>query len=287
MNVNEKYIYLAKKIIEDGFDEEDRKDDVRPVWEDGSKAFTKYLPQEVTSYEIGEVPITSLRKIAWKSAIKEIMWIYGDKSNDVNLLKEKYGVKYWSSWQNEAGTLGKAYGYQINKEFISPENKKQTNQIDRLISELRTNPLNRRLIVDLYDVDDLSDMTLIPCAFLTMWTVTEDYLNMTLIQRSGDFLAAAAPGGINTFQYYALMRMVCQVTGFKPGKFVHFLQNAHIYKKHIPTVLDIIENDYDKTKIPKLLINENVKEFKDFTIDDFKLVDYSPNQTKYDIDIAI
>lgn len=287
MNVNDKYIELAKDIIENGYDEEDRSLDVRPVWEDGEKAFTRYLPQQVVTYKKGEVPILSLRKIAWKSAIKEILWIYKDRSNDVNTLSEKYGVKYWDSWKNDDGNLGTAYGYQINKEFISPESGIKTNQIDRLIEQLRTNPLNRRLIISLYDVDELSDMTLIPCAFMTMWTVTGDFLNMTLIQRSGDFLAAAAPGGINAFQYYVLLRMVAQVTGYKAGNFVHFIQNAHVYKKHIPIVEDIIKNEYDKNSVVELLINENIKEFKDFTIEDFQLKNYKPNNKKYDIDIAI
>lgn len=287
MNVNKKYIELANNIINNGYDEEDRQDDVRPVWEDGQKAFTKYLPQQIVTYERGVVPIISLRKIAWKSAIKEILWIYSDRSNDVDYLKDKYKVNYWDSWKNEDGNLGKAYGYQIAKKFVSPETKKLTNQIDRLIEQLRNNPLNRRLIMSLYDVDDLSDMTLIPCAFLTMWTVTGDYLNMTLIQRSGDFLAAAAPGGINAFQYYVLLRMVAQVTGYKAGEFVHFIQNAHVYKRHIPIVCDIMKNEYDKNLKPNLIINPSVKEFKDFKIDDFTLNDYKPNDKKYDIDIAI
>lgn len=287
MDINKKYIELSKNIIENGYDEEDRHDDVRPTWEDGEKAFTKYLPQQIVTYEKGVVPIISLRKIAWKSAIKEILWIYSDRSNDVNLLNEKYKVKYWDSWKNEEGNLGTAYGYQINKEFISPETKKPTNQIDRLIEQIKENPLNRRLIMTLYDVDDISRMTLIPCAFLTMWTVTGDYLNMTLIQRSGDFLAAAAPGGINAFQYYVLLRMVAQVTGYKPGQFVHFIQNAHIYKRHIPIVEDIIKNSYDDSLLPKLELNPEIKKFTDFTIDDFELVDYKPNNKKYNIDIAI
>ncbi|MDO4662792.1 MAG: thymidylate synthase [Tissierellia bacterium] len=287
MRVDDLYINMAKDILENGYDEEDVSSKVRPKWENGESAYTKYLPQEVITYNRGEVPLISLRKIAWKSAIKEILWIYKDRSNDVNLFRDKYNVKYWDSWKDENGTLGKAYGYQINKKFISPETKKETNQIDRLISELKENPLNRRLILSLYDVDDLSDMTLIPCAFLTMWTVTKDYLNLTLIQRSGDFLAAASPGNINAFQYYVLLRMICQVTGYKPGRFVHFIQNAHIYKKHIPIVKKIIENDISDKSNPKLVINPDIDNFYDFTIDDFKIEDYYPNTTKYNIDIAL
>ena len=287
MKVDDIYKKIASNILNDGFDEEKLNEDVRPVWSSGENAYTLYLPQQVVKYEKGQTPITSLRKIAWKSAIKELLWIYKDRSNDVDFLKENYGVKYWDSWKNEKGNLGKAYGYQINKEFKSPETGKITNQIDRLISEIRENPLNRRLFTTLLDVDDMADMTLIPCAFLTMWTVTGDFLNLTLIQRSGDFLAAAAPGGINAFQYYVLLRMVAQVTGYKAGDFVHFIQNYHIYKKHIPTVKKIIKKEPSDKNNPRLIINEDIKEFKDFTIDDFKLEGYYPDKTKYDIDIAL
>lgn len=286
-NVDKKYIEIAKKILEKGYDEEKLNKEVRPVWEDGESAYTKFLPQQVVRYEKGEVPLVSLRKIAWKSAIKEILWIYQDRSNDVNLLKEKYKVNYWDSWKNEKGNLGTAYGYQINKKFKSPETGKMTNQIDRLIDQIKNNPLNRRLIMNLIDVDDMADMTLIPCAFLTMWTVSGEYLNLTLIQRSGDFLAAAAPGGINAFQYYVLLRMIAQVTGYKAGDFVHFIQNYHIYKKHIPSVEKIMEIKVDEKSKPRLEINPEIKNFKDFTIDDFKLLDYYPDHTKYDIDIAL
>ena len=174
----------------------------------------------------------------------------------------------------------------MNKKFKSPENGQMIDQVDRLIHELKYNPLNRRIFTLLIDFDDLSEMTLIPCAFMTMWTVTEDRLNMTLVQRSGDYLAAAGPGCINAFQYYAFMRMIAQVTGYKPGRFVHFIQNLHIYDRHIEIVEDIIKKPYPKNG-PELLINPDVKDFYDFKIEDFKLINYNPDNTKYDIEIAI
>ena len=283
------FIEKARDIMDNGYFESDAKSCVRPVWDDGddsNSAYTKYLSQQFVEYKEGEVPIINLRKIAWKTAIKEILWIYKDKCNNVHNLKEKYNVHYWDSWMNEEGSLGTAYGYQTSKTFKSPETGEYINQVDRLIQQLRTNPLNRRLIINLYDVDDLADMTLIPCAFLTMWTVRGDYLDMTLIQRSGDFLAAAGPGGINAFQYYALLRMVAQVTGFKAGKFVHFVQNLHIYDRHMDLVNEIMSEDADREG-PSLWVNPEVKELRDFTIDDFKLIDYKPSDKKYDIPIAI
>ncbi|MDO4778129.1 MAG: thymidylate synthase [Tissierellia bacterium] len=285
--IDEIFIEKSNEILNEGYSERDAKNNsVRPVWNDEESAYTIYLPQQFVTYKEGEVPITNLRKIAWKTAIKELLWIYKDRCNNVNNLREKYNVKYWDSWANEEGSLGTAYGYQTSKTFKSPETGKWVNQVTRLIEQLRDNPLNRRLIITLYDVDDLAEMTLIPCAFMTMWTVVGDKLNMTLIQRSGDFLAAAGPGGINSFQYYVLMRMIAQVTGYKPGEMVHFVQNLHIYDKHIPLVKEVAEKDATK-KGPELWINPDIKEFDDFTIDDFRLLDYNPDTQSYDIPIAL
>lgn len=288
--INEIYIKKASEIIYNGYSEKDLNKNVRPVWLDEKgnelQAYTNYLTQQFVEYEINEVPIINLRKIAWKTAIKEILWIYQDRSNDVNKLKEKYNVNYWDSWTNELGNLGTAYGHQINKDFISPETGLKTNQIDRLIEQLKNNPLNRRLIINLYDVDDLSNMTLIPCAFLTMWSVRGEYLDMTLIQRSGDFLAAAGPGCINAFQYYVLLRMISQVTGYKAGKFTHFVQNLHIYDKHFDIVKELI-SETTSIKAPNLWINPEIKNFYDFSIEDFKLENYNPLDKKYIIPIAI
>lgn len=276
----------ARNILEHGYREDKVKNaKVRPQWEDGD-AYARYLPQQVFTYHPGEVPLITKRRTAWKTAIRELLWIYQDASNDVNLLKEKYRVHYWDAWKNEEGTLGTAYGYQMRKEFISPETGKPVRQLDRLLEQLKDNPLNRRLILTLYDVDELHDMTLIPCAFMTLWTVTENRLNMTLIQRSGDFLAAAAPGGINAFQYYVLLRMVAQVTGYEPGQFVHFIQNLHIYERHVPIVKKVMEVPANDEKIT-LEINQDVKDFYDFRMEDFKLVGYHPDNTKYDIPVAL
>ncbi|MDY3052857.1 MAG: thymidylate synthase [Ndongobacter sp.] len=286
--VDERFSEAARRLLQHGFLEADVPGaQVRPRWEDGVPARTKYLPQQVFSYEPGEVPLIHYRRIAWKTAIRELLWIYQDHSNDVQLLKEKYNVHYWDSWQDEKGTLGTAYGYQIAKRFRSPENGEMTNQIDRLIHELRTNPLNRRLFMTLLDMDDLADMTLIPCAFMTLWTVTENRLNCTLIQRSGDFLAAASPGGINAFQYYVLLRMIAQVTGYQPGQFVHFVQNLHIYDRHEAILRKVLEVDVSDKRLPELKINPERKEFGDFREEDFELIGYEPDRTAYSIPIAI
>lgn len=286
--VDKKYLDLADEIINHGYSEEDVKNaDVRPRWKDGSKASAIYLPQAVVRYPEGTTPLLSLRKIAWKTAIKEILWIYQDKSNDVNLLKEKYHVNYWDSWTNEEGNLGTAYGYQINKKIRSERDGSITNQIDRLIDGIKNKPLDRRHFTTLLSMEDLADMTLVPCAFMTMWTVREDKLDLTLIQRSGDFLAAAAPGGINAFQYYALLVMVAKVTGYKPGNMVHFVQNLHIYNRHVEIAKEVCMKYDENRPMPRLKIKDHVDDFYKITIDDFILEDYEPDTTEYEIEIAI
>ena len=286
--VDELYIESAKNILENGYKENEAENSlVRAKWDGKEAAYAIYLPQQITTYKAGEVPIINLRKIPWKSGIKEILWIYQDASNDVNLLKEKYNVHYWDEWQNKEGNLGKSYGYQIAKSIKSPETGKMTTQIKRVIDELRNNPLNRRIFMSMMDMEDLADMTLIPCASMTMWTVAGKKLNLPLIQRSGDFLAAAGPGSVNAFQYYALLRMVAQVTGYEAGEFMHFVQNLHIYDRHIETVKSISQIELKEESQPKLLLNPGIKEFEDFTIEDFTLEDYNPDDKKYNIDIAV
>lgn len=285
--VDDIYIQSLKDIQTNGYNEKDAKNGfVRPVWEDGVPAYTIYLPQYLVRYERGETPITNLRNIAWKSGIKEILWIYQDKSPDVNMLKEKYGVNYWDEWADENGSLGTAYGYQIAKEFTSPETGQTTNQIDRLLYNIKNQPLNRRHMMNMIHMEDMKDMGLIPCAFMTLWTVVEDRINLTLVQRSGDFMAAASPGGINSLQYYALLLMVCRDTGYKPGEFVHFVQNLHIYDRHMAIADQVLTKKADYPT-PHLRLKEGPQSFYDITIDDFYMENYEPDDTKYNIPIAL
>ncbi len=288
MNTIDKiFIEYAEKIKNQGISEEKvRGAQVRPRWSDGSPAYTFLIPQAMIRYPKGTTPLLSLREIFWKAAIKEVLWIYQDKSNDVALLKEKYGVHYWDEWANAAGNLGKAYGYQINKRFISPETGEETNQIERLLRNIKEDPLNRRHMTTMIDMEDMADMSLVPCAFQTLWTVSGNQLNLTLIQRSGDFLTAAAPGGINAIQYYGLLLMVASVTGYEPGDFVHFIQNLHIYDRHMNLVDKMVAKYREDRPTPKLILNPR-DDFSQFTIDDFKVENYEPETEEYDLEIAL
>ena len=156
----------------------------------------------------------------YKLALGELFWIYQDQSRDVDLLRIKYGVNIWNKWARPNGSIGKAYGYQVQKH----------NQIDRLIEGIITNPNSRRHRIQLWSEEDARDMELEPCAFMTMWTVSDDTLDMTLIQRSAD-LGLGVP--FNMAQYATLHMMIARATGYKVGEFVHFLQDAHIYVDHI------------------------------------------------------
>lgn len=289
-SVDKKYEMVAGVLL--ASENTDEAYDVRPKWEDGTPAHTRFVSQVVTTYGVGEVPITEHRKIAWKSAIKELLWIYRDQSNSVKRLGDHYGVHYWDDWAKPDGTIGKGYGYQMSKKFISPETGEWTTQMRRLLDGLKDKgTMNRRLIIDLYDVDDLSEMALTPCAFLTMWTVRGEYLDLTLVQRSGDFLAAASPGGINAFQYYVLLRMVAQVSGLKAGSFMHLVQNMHIYDRHEPLLRKILFSTLDKEpkkgKAVELWINPEVTYFFDFKPSDFKLLNYEPNKVDIKVPVAV
>lgn len=253
---------------------------VRPKWADGTPAYTYKTFGVLNEYDLEkEFPIAGLRPTAWKSGLKEDLWIYQDKSNDVQLLEEKYGVKYWRSWANEENNLGLAYGRQMAKEHKYKEG--YFDQIDRLIFDLKNDPYSRRMITNLYNHEDLHGMTLYPCAFLTMWDYDGERLNMTLVQRSSDYLVA---GNINVTQYALLQHMIAQSTGFKVGKFHHYINNLHIYDRHLDQAKEILNRE--ETITPKLIIDESIKNFYDFKPEHFALEGYHPHpQMKLEVAI--
>ena len=269
------FISMCRSIIENGYSTEGEK--VRPKWEDGTSAYTIKQFGVVNRYDLSkEFPAITLRKTYVKSAIDELLWIWQKKSNNIHDLKSHI----WDSWADEDGSIGKAYGYQMGVKHQYKEG--MMDQVDRLIYDLKHNPYSRRMITNMYVHQDLHEMNLYPCAYSMTFNVTGDRLNAILNQRSQDVLAA---NNWNVVQYAVLVHMIAQVTGFKPGELVHVIADAHIYDRHIPIVKELVERE--TYPAPKFKMNPDVKDFYEFTVDDFTIEDYKTGPQVKNIPIAI
>ena len=262
-------------ILENGFS--DKALEVRPHWEDGTPAHTIKKFCIVNRYDLRqEFPIMTLRKTYMKSAIDELLWIWQKKSNNIRDLRSHI----WDSWADEDGSIGKAYGYQLGVKHKYPEG--EFDQVDRVIHDLKHNPQSRRILTNIYNHHDLSEMGLYPCAYSMTFNVSGDVLNGILNQRSQDMLTA---NNWNVVQYSILLIMMAQVSGLVAGELVHVIADAHIYDRHIPIVKEMLDNQ--SFKAPRLVVNPDIKDFYDFTVDDFKLEGYEYCRKKYDIPVAI
>lgn len=269
------FIETCRDILDNGV--WDTEFDVRPVWADGKKAHTIKKFGVVNRYNLEEeFPIITLRQTYYKSAIDELLWIWQKKSNNVHDLKSHI----WDSWADESGSIGKAYGYQLGVKHKYKEG--MFDQVDRVLYDLKNNPSSRRIMTNIYTFADLSEMNLYPCAYSVTFNVANGTLNAILNQRSQDTLTA---NNWNVVQYAILVHMFAQVSGLKAGELVHVIADAHIYDRHIPLVEEILKNpQYDA---PKLKINPDVKNFYDFTVDDFVLEDYKFTPFNKKIEVAI
>ena len=174
---------------------------------------------------------------------------------------QKMNCHVWDEWMRPDGTIGKAYGYQIRK----------YKQVDKLLDMLRSDPQNRRMIVSLWNIEDLPDMALQPCAFQTLWDVTDGRLNCMLIQRSGD-MGLGVP--FNMTQYAVLIHLIAQSVGLQPGLFTHVINNAHIYENHVEALKTQLARRSEAMDAPKLVIAKDITDFYTFTPDDIALDNY-------------
>ena len=269
------FISMCQDIIDNGFSTEGEK--VRPKWEDGTYAYTIKRFGVVNRYDLSkEFPAITLRKTYVKSAIDELLWIWQKKSNNVHDLKSHI----WDAWADENGSIGKAYGYQLGVKHQYKEG--MMDQVDRVIYDLKNNPYSRRIMTNIYVHQDLAEMNLYPCAYSVTFNVAGDRLNAILNQRSQDVLAA---NNWNVVQYAVLVYMMAQVTGLKPGELVHVIADAHIYDRHIPIVKELISRETHP--VPKFWMNPDVKDFYEFTLDDFKIEDYVTGPQVENIPIAV
>ncbi len=267
-----------RKIMEEGVWSEQ----ARPKYKDGRTANSKYITGAFMEFDLakGEFPITTLRPIAIKSAIKEMLWIYQDQSNRLDVLEEKYNVHYWNDWEvGDSQTIGQRYGAVVKKHDIT----------NKILKQLEANPWNRRNIISLWDYDAFEETEgLLPCAFQTMFDVRrvdgEIYLDATLTQRSNDMLVAHH---INAMQYVALQMMIAKHFGWKVGKFFYFINNLHIYDNQFEQVEELLRREPSDCQ-PHLVLNvPDGTNFFDIKPEDFELVDYDPVKPQLKFDLAI
>ena len=261
MNKADKYYLenIQKIMLEGSWDE-----NPRPKYPDGTPANSKFITQVFEKYDIskGEFPITTLRNTAIKTGIKEILWIYQKQTSSLEVARE-LGINWWEEWNIGNNSIGQRYGATIKK----------YNLMNRLLNGLVKDPFGRRHIINMFQYSDLQETSgLYPCAYETIWSVRkvgeDKVLDMTLIQRSNDYLVA---GYINKIQYLALQMMVAGHCGYKVGKFCHLVQNLHIYDRHFDGVTELLNRTPLETDLPYIELLEN-KNFYDYTIEDFKVI---------------
>ena len=275
------FIDMCRDIIDNGTSTEGEK--VRPVWEDGTSAYTIKRFGVVNRYDLSkEFPALTLRRTAIKSCVDELLWIWQKKSNNVNELKSHI----WDSWADETGSIGKAYGYQMGVKHQYKEGR--MDQTDRVIFDLKNNPYSRRIMTNIYVHNDLHEMHLYPCAYSMTFNVTKEKdsekltLNAILNQRSQDVLAA---NNWNVCQYAVLVHMLAQVCGMKAGEFVHVIADAHIYDRHVPMIEELISRE--PLPAPTFWLNPEITDFYDFTPDDVRLDRYETHPQVKNIPIAV
>ncbi len=288
---------MVRNVLENGISDENL--EVRPRWEDGTPAHTIQLFGVVNRYDLQkEFPILSLRRTYWKSAWDEVAWIWQKKSNNVNDLSSRV----WDAWADESGSIGKAYGYQMGRKTacngITEEGLKKAfgdtvfeknsdgkyllDQTDQVIYQLVNTPASRRIMTNMYNIPDLADMALAPCAYSMTFLVNGNKLNAILNQRSQDIITASA---WNLVQYALITYAMASAYGYEPGEFVHVIGSAHIYDRHIDLAKELLEKE--EHDAPSFWINPDIHDFYKFTKNDFRLDGYEYSDFDHKIPVAI
>ena len=275
------FVKMCQDILDNGCSTEGEK--VRPVWEDGTPAYTIKKFGVVNRYDRSkEFPAITLRRTAIKSATDEMLWIWQKKSNNIHELNSHI----WDEWADETGSIGKAYGYQMGVKHIYAEG--MMDQVDRVIYDLKNNPFSRRIMTNMYVHADLHEMHLYPCAYSMTFNVTRKkgsdrlVLNAILNQRSQDILAA---NNWNVVQYAVLMHMLAQVCDMEVGELVHVIADAHIYDRHIPIIRELISRP--QYPAPTVRLNPDIHDFYEFTTKDITVENYQTGPQVRNIPIAV
>lgn len=269
------FIENCRDILQNGVWDTDLP--VRPHWDDGTPAHTVKRFGVVNRYDLKqEFPAMTLRRLAFKSCVDEMLWIWQKKSNRVSELNSHV----WDAWADHEGTIGKAYGYQLAIKHRYPEG--EMDQVDRMLYDLAHNPQSRRILCHLYNHADLHAMRLYPCAWSLTLNVTGRTLNAILNQRSQDMLTA---NNWNVCQYAVLVHLLARVSGLEAGELVHVIADAHIYDRHVP----LVEEMLGKTPLdaPVLRVDEAISDFYAFRPEHLRLENYSFHPLDGAIPVAI
>ena len=213
-------------------------------------------------------PLVTTKKLHLKSIIYELLWFLNGDTN-VKYLQD-HGVRIWNEWADENGDLGHIYGFQWRS--WPDYNGGHIDQISEMIETIKNNPDSRRIIVSAWNVADIPQMKLPPCHAFFQFYVADGKLSLQLYQRSADIFLGVP---FNIASYALLLLMVAQVTGLKPGEFIHTLGDAHIYTNHFDQVNEQISRE--PRKLPTMKINPDVKDIFSFKFEDFVLEDYDPH----------
>lgn len=273
------FLEEANELLSEGYPDFDQ--DVRPKWEDGTPAHTVKTFCRVNKYDLGkgEFPILTLRKAPFRYAVKETLWIFQKKSNDVKEL----GSHNWDSWADENGSIGKTYGYVAGEQYDYPEGRRD--QVDDVLWHLTHDPMNRRMMIQLFRPEYVKQAGLPPCLCSYFFDVSFGRLNMTAVMRSCDFLAAAGAGQSDEIGMAILLTMFARHAGLEPGVLAVVKNNLHVYDRHIPIVKGIMLRE--PCEKPEFWVDPNVTDFYDFTEKSFDLRGYSAKPLDEKIPVAI
>ena len=252
------YLELLKRITTEGVRKEDRT---------GTGTISVFGHQMRFNLEDG-FPLLTTKKLHLKSIIHELLWFLKGDTN-VKYLQEN-GVRIWNEWADENGDLGHVYGYQWRS--WPDYNGGHIDQISEVIDQIKNNPNSRRIIVNAWYVADLGNMNLPPCHMFFQFYVADGKLSLQMYQRSADTFLGVP---FNIASYALLLMMVAQVTGLKPGEFIHTTGDTHLYLNHLEQVE--LQLSREPRALPKMKINPDVKSIFDFKYEDFELVDYDPH----------
>ncbi len=252
------YLELLDRVMSEGVDRPDR-----------TGTGTRSVFGHQMRFDLADgFPLLTTKKLHLKSIIYELLWFLRGDTNVAYL--QEHGVRIWNEWADENGDLGPVYGRQWRS---WPDGKGGVvDQIQQAVDMIKNDPSSRRIIVNAWNVAELPEMHLAPCHAMFQFYVAQDRLSMQLYQRSADIFLGVP---FNIASYALLLQMVAQVTGLKPGHFVHTLGDAHIYHNHFDQVR--LQLTRAPRTLPRMIVNPDVKSVFDFDFDDFTLEGYDPH----------